>query len=398
MASLKTVVRELGVVYWTDRILQDEIKDPSEINPDEFYSICEKHLGQEVENASNLKGREKFYSNKVSILKNAFWLSKRLIEVLEINEIDNIDWIGPETQSEVPLDLIINGNRISLKEDSYILENMGLYQYVNIMTDSDYSRGTWHIFEDFAEEKYESWFETAWRFLLNNAKEGNSVVWKDSSKNYKRRIEVEDEIRLIYKDRESTLPVEKLSISQYADKTIGKTRELFGKWLNEHFLEEEASEEQVEEYEQKKRSCALEAADNLIDYVNDNKDLKYANLLRLLQVYEKSYIYAKAAGGEAKIYRVDSLSDYEYEKLKIGDISRSIPESQVNIVTTIRNGENNRTLKLRNEVRFSHRQFNGTPEAKLYLVEDQSLGAVYQEIDRFEYSDEEITGEKQVTL
>lgn len=391
MASIKTIVRELGVVYWTDRIIQNKIKDPAEITPEEFYSICENHLGNEIENASKLKGREKFYSNKVSILENTFWLSKRLIEVLDIDQIKRVNWIGPETQSEVPLDLIINGNRISLKEDSYILENMGLYQYINIMTDSDYSRGSWHIFEDFAEEKYESWFNTAWGFLLDKAREEEGLIWKDSSKDYKRRIEVDRQIKLIYKDRQSTLPIKELSISQYTDKTIGKTRELFGKWLNESFLQEEAKDDQLEEYEQNKRSCALEAANNLIKYVNENKNLKYTNLLRLLQVYEKSYIYAKAAEGEAKIYRVNSLSNYNYGKLEIGDISKSVPESQVNIITTIENEENDKTLKLRNEVRFSHRQFNGTPEAKLYLVEDQSLSSVYDEIDRFEFKEEEIT-------
>jgi hypothetical protein len=392
MASIKTIVRELGVVYWLDRIIEDEVIKPENVSPEEFLDVCDRHIGDEIRNASKIEGRDSFSKNKTEILRNTFWLSKRLINVLEIDSLDNISWIGPETQRNYPIDLEINGELVSLKEDSYILENMGLYQYINIMTDSDYNQGSWHIFKDFADEKYQEWFDVSWNMLIKEAQRSDKqLIWKDDSKDYNRRIEVDNSsIKLIYKDRESQLPKKTISIDSYTEKTISKTREVFGKWLNDYFLPEESTEDQKNNYRLAKRNCALKAANNLIDYVQENKDIKYSNLLRLLQVYDKSYIYAKSAGGTSKIYKVESLDDYNYSRLDITDISKDIPESQVNIITTIKNRETGKNLKLRNEVRFSHRQFNGTPEAKLYLVENQSLSTVYEEIDKFNFKGKEI--------
>lgn len=386
MATIKTIVRELGVVYWSDKILNEDVIDPEDVTPSELYETCSKHLGDEITNADKIKDKDSFRSPKVDIIRNTYWLSLRLIETLGIEELNEVEWIGPNTQSGVPLDLIINGKNISLKEDSYILENMGLYKYINLLTNSDYNSGTWHIFEDFAENLYQEWFSVAWSFLLKKADEQNGVIWEEGN----RSIEVGDQIQLVYKDRTSKLPANKLSISEYNNKTISKTRETFGKWLNDEFIPEEATKEQRQEYYSIKKKCAVESAENLIDYVEENRDVKYSNLLRLLQIYDESYYYAKSYNGTAEIYLVDSLEDYDYDKLKIKSIEADIPDSQVNIITTVKNEENGRELKLRNEVRFSHRQFNGTPEAKMYIVENYTLDAVYTELDRYDYANESI--------
>lgn len=390
MASIKTIVRELGVIYWTDRILNEEIIDPEEVTPDEFYNRCSNIIGPEIEEANKIQGRDSFRSNKVQILENTYWLSKRLIQNLGIDEIEQAEWIGPDTQSEVPVDIILNGERISLKEDSYILENMGLYKLINLLTHSDYKQNSWHIFQDFAPEKFEEWFKLSWNFLLQEAEE-TGEVWQDQSKDYDRKLVAEDEvIRFIYKNREIEVPKEEISYEYYYDETIGDVREIFGKWLVDQYLEEEADKEDKEAYYNLKKDCAKTAGGNLKKYLEENLNIKYDNLLRMLQVYEKDYYYAKAAGGKAQIFYVPSIENYERENLVIDNFEPSVPDSQLNFITTIENKEDGDKLKLRNEIRFSHRQFNGSPEAKMYIVENYDLSPVYRELDVYDYTNDDV--------
>jgi len=54
-----------------------------------------------------------------------------------------------------------------------------------------------------------------------------------------------------------------------------------------------------------------------------------------------------------------------------------VPDSQLNIFTEIKNTQNNKSLLFRNELRYSHGQFNGTPEAKLYHKSGGDLSIMY---------------------
>lgn len=56
-----------------------------------------------------------------------------------------------------------------------------------------------------------------------------------------------------------------------------------------------------------------------------------------------------------------------------------MPKSQLNIYTTIENIETKSKLVVRNELRYSHGQFNGTPEAKMY-IDNGSLLIAYDEV------------------
>ena len=386
MASIKTIVRELGVLYWTDRILNDDVIKAEDVEPNEFYQRCDDMIGSTISEANKIQGKDKFRSNKVEILQNTYWLSKRLIETLDINKIEDAKWIGPDTQRKEPVDIILNGERISLKEDSYILENMGLYKLINLLTDSNYNSGSWHIFEDFASEEYEEWFYVSWNFLLDVAEDSSDVLWEDNTKDYDRKIVVEGEkLKLIYKDRTSILPLEEITIESYTNKTISKTREVFGKWLNEVYLEEIASNSNIDRYNSVKKNCAVTAGKNLKRHLTENLEIKYENLLRLLQVYDKDYYYAKAADGKSEIFYVPSIENYDRENLEIPNFEISVPDSQLNFITTVKNNEDGDELKLRNEIRFSHRQFNGSPEAKMYIVENYDLSPVYKEIETYDY-------------
>lgn len=55
-----------------------------------------------------------------------------------------------------------------------------------------------------------------------------------------------------------------------------------------------------------------------------------------------------------------------------------VPGSQLNIITTFKNKSTGKILEFRNECRFSHGQFNGTPEAKMYVAKNTSLTNLYE--------------------
>ncbi|MPN29613.1 hypothetical protein SDC9_177066 [bioreactor metagenome] len=104
-----------------------------------------------------------------------------------------------------------------------------------------------------------------------------------------------------------------------------------------------------------------------------------SGIARFLRIHEHEYFYAKTTLSGVEIYRVPSVHDFG-KKLKIISVVGSVPDCQANILTTIMNLDTKKTLVLRNECRFSHGQFNGTPEAKMYYGKDQSLLAIYDQI------------------
>jgi hypothetical protein len=73
------------------------------------------------------------------------------------------------------------------------------------------------------------------------------------------------------------------------------------------------------------------------------------------------------------IYKVPSSQEFA-NFINIKSINYSVPRSQLNIITEIENKSTGNILTLRNELRYSHGQFNGTPEAKMYYDDQQSTG------------------------
>lgn len=127
-----------------------------------------------------------------------------------------------------------------------------------------------------------------------------------------------------------------------------------------------------------KRECAKVATCNLAKELTENLNYN-EGLLRFLRVHNFEYYYAKTTVNGISIYRVPSVSDFKNE-IVIDSIQPSVPNSQANILTTIRNKKTEKTLILRNECRFSHGQFNGTPEAKMYYENGGSLLTIYESI------------------
>ena len=80
---------------------------------------------------------------------------------------------------------------------------------------------------------------------------------------------------------------------------------------------------------------------------------------------------------QVEIFKIPAAKFFT-DNIVVDSIKASVPESQANILTTIRNTATNKTLTFRNECRFSHGQFNGTPEAKLYYENDMdTLDVIY---------------------
>lgn len=99
-----------------------------------------------------------------------------------------------------------------------------------------------------------------------------------------------------------------------------------------------------------------------------NLNLNTNKILELFQIYDESYYYGKSFG-EAKLYQVPSNKEC---KIKLIDIEIKVPKSQLNVYFTfeLSNGSNSNTVVFRVECRYSHGQFKGIPEAKLYYTDN----------------------------
>lgn len=98
------------------------------------------------------------------------------------------------------------------------------------------------------------------------------------------------------------------------------------------------------------------------------------------QIYPKDYYYAKTTAFETTILHVPSRSNFN-SIIEFQGCRYDVPSSQLNIITTFKNKKTNKVLEFRNECRFSHGQFNGTPEAKLYVVRNTPLTELYEPIE-----------------
>ena len=162
------------------------------------------------------------------------------------------------------------------------------------------------------------------------------------------------------------------SLDKYENNTTAKTREeVFAKFINQCL-------DSNYDYTFSKKQCAIAASEALADELNNNLNYR-AGLPRFLRIHNFEYYYAKTTPYGVEVLRVPSIKDFG-NSIKIESIEASVPSTQANILTTIVNINTGRHLVLRNECRFSHGQFNGTPEAKMYYEHGGSLLAIYEPI------------------
>jgi hypothetical protein len=164
MADIKTVLRETSVIVGiNDIVLGNNVT----INYQEYCKKINLYFDQKaIEAMSVLYQVENFNPDLQKILVNGYKLANKIIEYFEIVSINEINWHGFDSQKEDPIDITINGLGFSLKEDSFILENMGLYKLVNLFTGSTFKK--MHIFEDFSPIEYKDWFHITWQCSTSN--------------------------------------------------------------------------------------------------------------------------------------------------------------------------------------------------------------------------------------
>ena len=376
MADIKTNLRELSVAT-TIGLLKNGMPFNLQnlYNPKTFFAYATQVITGNISSACNVYALPSFSSELKQIVDNGYKLGRAIWEndYFSISKTDTISWLGNDTQKDDPVDITVGHYGFSLKEESFILENMGLYKLVNCFTGSNYKKR--HIFSDYARPEYELWFVVTWYELLKFLSENNGIwKYKHPRKDKKGTITlVGDVVHLKYfhdgKITSSMLP-QKCTLSIFEKNTTSKTREeVFSKFINQEL-------DYNLNYNTAKRNCAIAATKALAAELNANLDYN-AGLPRFLRIHNFEYYYAKTTAVGIEIYKVPSLKSFQNDII-IESIVSSVPDKQANILTTIKNKKTGKSLVIRNECRFSHGQFNGTPEAKMYYEHGGSLLVIYE--------------------
>lgn len=365
MADIKTILRELSVILgfilakYNLKFVTDELDIKSYIDFIRKYCININECDAEIQKIEKLPD----FKIHQSIIDNGLRLGKMIYEKLKLK--GDIVWLGAEVKSKYPFDIKIGDVGISLKEDSYILKNPSLADYLNALVQPEIPFKEIHIFRHFASKEFQSWFN----YTLNNLKKisiddnERKLIFK-----YKKRgtfiCKAKD--LLIFGDpqKEFALKIDEIINEQEFNKGLGGyiIEHTFSKWIKETL------EKKDKEYEKLKKTCSEIAGNNLKDFVENNLNINCEKILELLQIYEKPYYYGKSFG-EPILYEVPANSDFNVE---LKNVEIKVPRSQLNIYFTFNisniNGKNKFEFKV--ECRYSHGQFKGIPEAKLYYTDN----------------------------
>ena len=371
MADIKTNLRELSVGFYFFNQ-----KKLGEITPKYFLNVIKENIDNtdHIEYKNIALDKNEFNKSELDIIKNGINLGKAIKENFDISEDPDIYWHGWKTQSGSVIDLEIDEIKFSLKENSFIIENMGLYKLINLLIGEDrYHFGQLHAFEDFAKEELEDWFSTTRDLIIYHLK-GRNFAFVGSR--YTSSMRLKDnvlEISVTYSNGTfSTAKIENFSkcgYDKFKEMTDGKTREHgFCKLINKKLSKNET-------YNKSKEDCSNEAGKAIIKLIEQNKG-KLNNLKRFFRIEEETYYYAKTTSKGIVVYEVPAEDEFE-SLIEIIDLNFKVPKSQLNIYTTLRNKETKEKIKFRSEVRYTHGQLNNAPEAKSY-VETGDLTVAYK--------------------
>jgi hypothetical protein len=376
MADVLTHLRELGVGFffyeWHKRL--------EDITPSFFLEVCKNN----IKNCQSLKKSDissstgDFFSEReINTIKNGFKLASKIQEIFNICKNPYIVWSGKNSQSGNTIDLVIDKYRFSLKEDSFILDNMGLYRYLNLITNSDkFTRGL-HVFRHFSENEFNDWFDITRDLLIKHGP--NPFIYK--GKDYKSIAKIDKKLTLHLEYIKTRKPPQSTQISNFNEcnyslflkSTNANIREkVFSKWLKEKV-------EANKKYIDAKKHCALTSGNNICEFLKPYVKTTPESLPGLFKINNEEYYYAKSTDKTIEIYFVPDIKVFQ-KKIIIDKIYCNVPKSQLNIYTLIKNTDNEKTIEFRNEMRYSHGQFNGTPEAKFYLVKGNTLAEIYENI------------------
>ena len=371
--NTNTVLRELSVAYGIHHS-----QPPT--TPSAFFYACAKIVTNDLKSIERqLLTPPSFSMKQLTILSNGINLSQKLLLEGLASKEDDIYWMGQDNHAEGPIDLQIGEHKFSLKEDSFILENMGLYKMLNRFTGSNYQRGL-HAFRQFAPKELEAWFQYTWQSFIRFIKE-NDNSWSETTKTHKTKSATynpkTDRCTLTLSDKGKTETSSiyvstTLSEADFTSQTKGKTRKIFSTWISNHFSSDP-------EYLELKNKCAYNSGERICSLISEKWNP--SEFQRFLQIYDFTYYYAKVDSTGIYVYKVPNNQNWQQEIL-ITKPKLVVPKSQLNIITKIKNIKNARVLELRNEIRYAHGQLNGTPEAKLYYGGSKTgnLSTIYQQI------------------
>lgn len=379
MADIKTHLRELSVATTVGLLKNNcDFNDNDMFTPDIFWTYANDVISSDISSAQNIIIEKTFTRELKDIILNGIKLGKSIYSSPEfiIDANDTIIWEGSNTQKDDPIDIRIGKYAFSLKEESFILENMGLYKLLNCYTGSTYKRR--HIFSDYARTEYSNWFSATWGEMITYLHSNNSTWRYSDTKKQKDSVITIDGNSVVLEYLEKGKSVSKAilpiacSLSTFEKNTNAKSREqVFSRFIHKE-LDSNST------YNVAKKTCAITATEALVKELNDNLNYN-AGLPRFLRIHDFEYYYAKTTSSDVHIYKVPALKDFQ-NNIVIESIEASVPDKQANILTTIKNIKTGKTLTLRNECRFSHGQFNGTPEAKMYYEHGGSLLVIYEPI------------------
>lgn len=374
MADIKTHLREISVAT-TIGLLNANIDFQTTDLYDNrrFLSYAQKVISNDISSAKNLLDYTAFTSELQSIVDNGYKLGKKIYNspYFDIRHGAPIKWLGNDTQKGDPIDITVGDYSFSLKEESFILRNMGLYQLLNNLTGSSYARGL-HVFSTFAPVEYDAWFKYTWQYLIKYLAKGSTWKLRKNSNVSKINLAGANTVILYYNGICSNVPVNICTNADYMMHTSSKTREkVFSKWIN-NVIASDA------EYIRLKKLCSETAGKKVSDKINS--EFCTSNVHDFFQIYSQEYYYAKTTAYETTILRVPSKANFS-SVIEFEGCRYEVPSSQLNIISTFRNKKTNKILEFRNECRFSHGQFNGTPEAKMYVVRNTPLTELYEPLE-----------------
>ena len=365
----KTTLRELSVATTIGLLSSNiEFQQQDLYNSQLFFTYAQNSISTDISNARTLATSGTFTGELCKIIDNGYKLGKKIYESphFSIKNGAQIQWLGNDTHKLDPVDISVDGYGFSLKEESFILQNMGLYSMLNILTGSNYKRGL-HIFSDFAPKEYEDWFRYTWNALISYLQENGP--WADNFST----LYLQDNLLIAsYNNISIKLPVNITSSVEYIKHTNAKIREkVFSKWINANISCDPA-------YLKLKKICSVSAGKNVCNIINQN--YRPDNIYDFFRIYYQEYYYAKTTDYETTILRVPNRQNFHVSIRFLGS-QYEVPESQLNIISTFQNTHTGKILQFRNECRFSHGQFNGTPEAKMYAARTTNLTDLYEPLE-----------------
>lgn len=267
----------------------------------------------------------------VKSLENNFKLGARIRghyynDLNHEGSLDDIRWVGDDT-SLAPADITVNGDLWSLKEDSEIIKNGGGSTLLNTLTGTEeYGRG-FHALDHFAEQENLTALHYAITEYNTTLPKESQIPYPDSYTHWNKTF-----------DRNQRKELARWITSKQAQEPLGH----FSKTLNAY-----------------KDAVNDKAGSMIVKLVGENPSAG-----KMLAI-DKGYYYGKISGEKIHVGYIPSDKDLD-ERVTITDVSYKSGR-QLDIIITYKN-QRGEELQTVNEIRYSHGQFFGIPEAKMKIL------------------------------